>query len=70
MTITTLGTSYERLKPVRIKYRSHKHFNENHSLHDLGMAPFHKCKDISNENEAFDCFQDIFLSVVNKHAPI
>ena len=36
----------------------------------LEFAPFHKCKDISNENEAFDYFKDIFLSVVNKHAPI
>ena len=70
--ITTLRTSYERLKLIRIKYRSYKHFNENHFLNGFGIAPFHKCKDnnISNENEALDCFKDIFLSVVNKHAPI
>ena len=70
MTITTLRTSYERLKPITIKYRSYKHFNENHFLHDLRIAPFYKCKHISNEDEAFECFKDIFLSVVNKRAPI
>ena len=69
MTITTLRTSYERLKPIRIKYCSYKHLNKNHFIHDLGMAPFHKRKDKANENEAFDCSEDIFLSVVNKHAP-
>ena len=67
MILTSMRANYERLKPIQIRYRSYKHFREDLFLHDFGMMPFHKCSEIDDKEKAYE---DIFLTVVNRHAPL
>ena len=34
------------------------------------MLPFHKCSEIDNKKNAYELFKDMFLTVVNRHAPL
>ena len=34
------------------------------------MMPFHTCRDITNKDAAYDLFKQMFLTVVDKHAPL
>ena len=70
MNLTSMRANYERLKPVQIRYRSYRHFREDLFLHDLGMMPFHKCSEIDDKEKAYELFKDMFLTVVNRHAPL
>ena len=45
MVLTTRRANYEGLKPIQIQYRSYKYFRKDIFLRDLGMMPFHKCRD-------------------------
>ena len=65
-----MRANYERLKPIQICYRSYRHFREDLFLHDLGMLPCHKCSEIDDKEKAYELFKDMFLTVVNRHAPL
>ena len=34
------------------------------------MVPFHKCSEIDDKEKAYELFKDMFLTVVNRHAPL
>ena len=70
MILTSIRANYERLKPIQIRYRSYKHFREDLFLHDLGMMPFHKYSEIDDKEKAYQLFKDMFLTVVNRYAPL
>ena len=70
MILTSMRANYERLKPIQIRYRSYKHFREDLFLSDLRMMPFHKCTEIDDKEKAYEVFKDMFLTVVNRHAPL
>ena len=70
MILTSMRGNYERLKPIQNRYRSYKYFREDLFLHDLGMMPFHKCTEIDDKEKAYELFKDMFLPVVNRHAPL
>ena len=70
MVLTTMRANYERLKPIQIQYMSYKYFRKDIFLRDLGMMPFHKCRDITNKYAAYDLFKQMFLTAVDKHAPL
>ena len=68
MVLTLMRAHYERLKPMKIQYRSYKNFNEKDFLRDLGHVPFHKCNQMRDEKNAYNCFKEMFTTVVDKHA--
>ena len=71
MTITTMRVNYQRLQPIKVQYRSYKNFQEKLFLKDLKKQSFEKCINIIDKDEAYDDhFKEIFVSVVNKHAPL
>ena len=70
MVLSTMRADYERLKPIQSQYRSYKYFRKDIFLRDLGMMPFHKCRDITNKDAAYDLFKQMFLTVEDKHAPL
>ena len=70
MAITTMRVNYQRLQPIKVQYRSYQKFQEKLFLKDLKKQSFEKCKNIIDKNEAYDHFKEIFVSVVNKHAPL
>ena len=70
MTITTMRVKYQRLQPIKALYRSYKNFQEKLFLKDQKKQSFEKCKNIIDKDEAYDHFKEIFVSVVNKHAPL
>ena len=53
-----------------IDYRSFKKFNEQHFLFDLSCLDFNAIYNATNADDAFSLFSDIFISVINKHAPM
>ena len=53
-----------------IRYRSFKHFSKDHFLSDLAQAPFGLIYNHNNPDEALETWNSVFLSVVNKHAPL
>ena len=64
MVLTTMRAYYERLKPNKTQYRSHKYFNEQTFLRDLENTPFHLCNDLIDKNLAYERFKNIFKLVV------
>ena len=70
MVLTVMRAHYERLKPMKIQYRSYRNFNEKDFLRDLGHMPFHKCNQMRDKENAYNCFKEIFTTVVDKHAPV
>ena len=44
--------------------------NSDAFLSDLKKAPFHKCLKIGHNEKAYEKFKQIFLTIVNTHAPI
>lgn len=52
-----------------IKYRSTKHFQDNHFLDDLSSQPWSVIDIYSDPNDALDFFLKLFKTVLDKHAP-
>ena len=65
MVITVMKTTFEKSKPKIITYRSYKNFNEEFFRLELK----NKLDNTTNEID-FKNFQNIFLSTLNKHAPL
>ena len=53
-----------------IKYRSFKSFDENAFLHDLSAVPWSNIESYGNIDNIFDAWYSLFISVIDKHAPI
>ena len=53
-----------------IRYRSFKNFNQSAFLSDLDKTPFHTVLLANDPNTALSIWYDLFLSVLNKHAPL
>ena len=53
-----------------ITYRSFKNFDENKFIHDLCEVPWEIIEYFDDINEAVDVWNNLFLEVVNKHAPL
>ena len=53
-----------------IHYRSFKHFNKDFFFADLNEACFNLVYNHSDPDLALNCWYDIFLSILNKHAPM
>ena len=70
MTRTTIRVNYQRLPPIKVQYLFYKNFQEKLFLKDLKKQSFEKWKNIIDKDEAYDHFKEIFVSVVNKHAPL
>ena len=66
MTVTVLKTYFKKLKPLVIKYRSYKHFDEFSFKQELNYSLQTRDK----ENMTYDEFKNVFMVVLNNHAPI
>ena len=47
LVMTSFRSTYQRVRPTRIRCRSYKTFDENAFLADLRTCPFHKCFKLS-----------------------
>ena len=70
LVMKSFHSTYKRLRPTKIQYRSYKKFNEADFLKDITDAPFDKCLKIRDSEAAYDSFKDTFLSITNRHAPL
>ena len=55
--LTVLRAHYERLKPLKIQYRSYKNINGKDFLRDQGSMPFHRCNQMHDKENAYNCFK-------------
>ena len=67
--------SVKTVKPVlnvhsSIVYRCFKQFDERAFLMDLHVIPFKNVYNFSDPNVALSHWIDLFLDVINKHAPL
>ena len=53
-----------------IEYRSFKNFDASDFCHSLSLTPFDSVLNAKTAEYALDCFVNIFMSVVNQHAPL
>ncbi|VDI73723.1 Hypothetical predicted protein [Mytilus galloprovincialis] len=58
------------LQHKQIRYRCFKNFNENKFLEDLNKTNFAQIEQISDIQSATDMWYKLFLSVINRHAPV
>ena len=66
MTITVLKTHFQKLKPIKIKYRSYDNFNLN-----LFKSELRDSLNISNQiNIEYDICKGTFMEVLHKHSPM
>ena len=59
-----------RTDHIYISYRAFKKLNEADFLYDLSMAPFDNVYIHSDPNKALTVWYELFLTVLNKHAPL
>ncbi|CAB4024977.1 Hypothetical predicted protein [Paramuricea clavata] len=57
-------------KHSSIKYRSYKNFNQSAFLEDLTLVPWNVFESFDDPNDALDCWEKLFLEVVEKHPPL
>ena len=70
LVMTSFRSTYQRVRPTKIRYRSYKTFDENAFLTDLRTCPFHECLKLSDSERAYENFKQLFLDITNKHAPV
>ena len=70
LVMTSFSSTYQRVRPTKIRYRSYKTFDENAFLPDLRTCPFHECLNLSDSERAYENFKQLFLDITNKHAPV
>ena len=66
LTVTALKTKFPKVKPKEVTYRIYKHFDEKMFRYELSEAL--KSNDKNNVN--YEVFENIFLSVLERHAPL
>ena len=65
-----LNIASNRKTHKTVTYRSFKKFNATLFLHDLEFAPFRNVFNENDPNAAIETWYDIFLSILDKHAPL
>ena len=65
MVVTVMKTTFSKMKPKEVSYRNYKTFDENLFKSDL----VNKLKHSAKSDEEYQIFEEIFLSVLEKHAP-
>ena len=68
MVLTTMRANYERLKPIKVQYRSYKNVDEEKFIQDLQKLPFINCKQSENKDAVYDLFKNMFKTIINEHA--
>ena len=68
--MTSFRSTYQRVRPTKIRYRSYKTFEENAFLADLTACPFHECFKLSDSERVYENFKQLFLDITNRHALI
>ena len=63
MVITVLKTTFAKTKPKMVRYRSYKHFDNYLFCRDLEG-------NLDVQNTTYKRFEDCFLRVLNRHAPL
>ena len=66
--LTTLKSTFIKLPPKTIKYRSYKNFNETVFLYELDQKLIQG--DLYRSDDLYFKLTEIFSSILNKHAPI
>ena len=66
MTITVLKRYFKKKDPISINYRNYKEFDEIQFRNDL----LSQLELFERENMDYDIFKDIFMTVLDKHAPM
>ena len=66
MTITVMKTKFKKLDPKEITYRNYKDFDELVFKDDLRA----ELESYQQSNQRCEIFEDVFLRVLNKHAPL
>ena len=66
MITTIMKATFEKKEPLKIKYRSYKKFDDNNFRYDLSFNLSHNL--IGNTH--FEDFQNIYMKVLNTHAPM
>ena len=59
-----------RLKPCYVTTRSYTNYNADNFLRDLSYTPFHIISLFVDFSEQVDVFNELFLEVLNQHAPV
>ena len=62
MIVTVCKTSFQKPKPKEMVYRNYKKFDRDISKDELKL----KLESITN----YESFEDVFLTILNKHAPL
>ena len=65
---TTLRSTFVKLPPKTVTYRSYKNFNENVFLHELDQKLIQG--DWYRSDDLYLNLTEIFLSILDKHAPV
>ena len=65
---TTLRSTFVKIPPKTIKYRSYKNFNEITFLHELDQTLLKG--EIFDSNDPYSKLTEIFSKILNKHAPL
>ena len=63
MSVTVLKTKFVKSKPKQVTYRNYKYFDENSFKNELRET-------FKTSNNNYGAFEDIFLKVLEKHAPL
>ena len=67
----TLKISYERTGSHRtIETRAFKNFNHHHFLDDVAQQPWNKIFSETNPEAMWEVWKDLFMEVVDRHAPL
>ena len=67
----TLKISYERTGSHRtIETRAFKNFNHHHFLDDVAQQPWNKLFSETNPEAMWDVWKDLFMEIVDRHAPL
>ena len=53
-----------------IEYRNFKHFNAESFLNDLYILPWSELDDKQNIDDMWECWNFLFVQVLDKHAPL
>ena len=66
MAVTVMKTKFTKLKPKEVTYRNYKGFQDNLFKQDLKK----ELKSVQLSNDKYEIFEEVFLKVLEKHAPL
>ena len=69
----SIAVKYDKMNPkshISIRYRCFKRFCKERFLADLAQTPFHNVYNHNSPNEALSVWYELFLAVLDKHAPM